>query len=101
MPTRRSKSAICAVLEGERCQARQRRSRPQRPARKRQNIAAGPPVSNEPIPEASGFAIDDLVSHPQFGDGTVTAIEKDKLTINFEDGRVKQIIDYYVKRKKR
>jgi DNA helicase II / ATP-dependent DNA helicase PcrA len=55
--------------------------------------------SQEPITEKSGFAIGDLVSHPQFGDGTVTAIEKDKLTINFEDGRVKQIVDYYVKRR--
>jgi hypothetical protein len=68
---------------------------------KKANIAAGPPVSDEPIPEALGFAIGDLASHPQFGDGTVTAIEKDKLTIEFEDGRVKQIVDYYVKRNHR
>lgn len=34
-----------------------------------------------------------------FGDGTVTAIDADKLTIKFEDGRIKQIVDYYVKRR--
>jgi DNA helicase II / ATP-dependent DNA helicase PcrA len=72
---------------------------------KRAKTAAGPTSktapseSKEPISEKSGIAIGDLVSHPQFGDGTVTAIEKDKLTINFEDGRVKQIVDYYVKRR--
>ena len=32
-----------------------------------------------------------------FGDGTVTAVDGDKLLIKFKDGRVKQIVDYYVK----
>ena len=32
-------------------------------------------------------------------DGTVTDTESNKLTIKFADGRVKQILDYYVKRR--
>ena len=49
----------------------------------------------------SGYAIGDPISHPQFGDGAVTAIDGEKLTIQFADGRVKQILDYYVKRRSR
>ena len=36
-----------------------------------------------------------------FGDGTVTAVEAGKLTIAFKDGRMKQVVDYYVKRRQR
>lgn len=45
----------------------------------------------------SEYAIGDDVTHPQFGDGTVTDIEADKLTIRFTDESVRQIVDYYVK----
>jgi len=45
---------------------------------------------------ATGYAAGELVSHPMFGPGTVTAVEADKLTIKFADGQVKQIVDYYV-----
>jgi hypothetical protein len=45
----------------------------------------------------SSYSTGTAVSHPQFGHGVVTAIDGDKLTIKFADGRVKQIIDYYVK----
>jgi DNA helicase II / ATP-dependent DNA helicase PcrA len=48
----------------------------------------------------SKYAVGDDVVHPQFGDGTITDIEGDKLTIKFADGRVKQIVDYYVKRRR-
>jgi hypothetical protein len=54
--------------------------------------AAGVPTSD--------YAIGEGVTHPQFGDGTVTDIESDKLTIAFADGRTKQIVDYYVTRRK-
>ncbi len=47
------------------------------------------------------FAIGDDVVHPQFGDELVTDIKGNKLTIKFADGRVKQILDYYVKRRAR
>jgi hypothetical protein len=49
----------------------------------------------------SGYAIGDPISHSQFGDGVITAIDGEKLTIKFTDGRVKQILDYYVKRRPR
>jgi hypothetical protein len=58
-------------------------------------------VKVDKVVETTGYLIGALVSHPMFGDGTVTAIDADKLTINFEDGRVKQIVDYYVKSRKR
>lgn len=47
------------------------------------------------------FATGDDVAHPQFGDGTVTGIESNRLTIKFTDGRVKQILDDYVKQRPR
>jgi hypothetical protein len=50
---------------------------------------------------ASKFVIGDDVVHPQFGDGDVTDIEGDKLTITFADGRVKKIVDYYVRGRKK
>jgi hypothetical protein len=63
-------------------------------------VAALPPPA-EPIPaKTSDHVAGNRVTHPLFGDGTVTAVEGDKLTINFKDGRVKQIVDYYVKRRK-
>jgi hypothetical protein len=49
----------------------------------------------EPL-EAPGYATGDLVSHPQFGDGAVTSIADDKLTIDFGDRGIKQIVHYYV-----
>jgi hypothetical protein len=47
------------------------------------------------------FAIGDPVSHPQFGDGSVTAIDGGTLTIAFVDQQVRQILDYYVKRQRK
>lgn len=49
----------------------------------------------------SKYAIGADVTHQQFGDGTVTDVEDHKLTIKFVDGRIKQIVDYYVKRGKK
>ena len=55
----------------------------------------------EPVSaQTSAFAIKDRVSHRLFGDGVVIAVDGEKLTIKFADGRVKQIVDYYVKRDK-
>jgi hypothetical protein len=53
------------------------------------------------IGSMSGYAIGDRKSHQQFGDGVFAAIDGEKLTIQFGDGRVKQILDYYVKRRPR
>jgi hypothetical protein len=87
------------------------------PRSKKPKVSAGR-ASSEPsaklrkrrLPEAglapeqakqSTFAIGDLVSHPQFGDGSVTAIDDGKLTIAFVDHQVRNILDYYVRRQKR
>jgi len=49
---------------------------------------------------ASSYTTGDAVSHPLFGDGIVTAIDGDRVTIKFADGRVKQIRDDYVKHRR-
>jgi PcrA/UvrD tudor domain len=59
-----------------------------------------PAAVTAPIPYVSPFAIGDHISHPQFGEGTVTEIDDAKLTIDFASRGTKQIIDYYVKRSK-
>ncbi len=48
----------------------------------------------------SEFAAGERVSHPKFGNGVVTAIDGDKLTIEFTGKVTKQIVDYYVKHRK-
>jgi hypothetical protein len=58
------------------------------------------PVVTAPIPYVSPFSIGDHISHPQFGEGTVTEIDDAKLTIDFASRGTKQIIDHYVKRSK-
>jgi hypothetical protein len=68
------------------------------PRRKRtlpQGIAQTTPAT------ISAFAVGDRVAHPQFGDGTITAIEGPKLSITFDTEGNKQIIDSYVKRQKK
>jgi hypothetical protein len=57
--------------------------------------------AERPAVKAIGYAAGERVSHPLFGDGTVTAVDGDKLTIKFQDGRVKQIVDYYAKHRSR
>jgi hypothetical protein len=58
---------------------------------------SAPAAVSDPEPlEAPGYATGDLVSHPLFGDGAVTAIVDDKLTIDFGDRGIKQIVHYYV-----
>ena len=56
----------------------------------------------QPAPvKLTAFAVGDRISHPQFGDGTITAIEGPKLSIAFDTHGEKQIIDSYVKRLKK
>ena len=57
-------------------------------------------ATSQNAPSASTYAVGDQVTHPMFGDGTVTAIDADKLSIEFTGSVVKQIVDYYVKRRK-
>jgi PcrA/UvrD helicase-like protein len=67
-----------------------------KPARIRAKVV----VATAPIPYVSTFAIGDEIAHPQFGAGTVTEIDGEKLTIDFANRGTKQIIDYYVQRRK-
>lgn len=55
------------------------------------------PVTTHPT---SKFTVGERVSHPMFGDGTVTAVDGNTLTIGFADNVVKQIMDGYVNRQK-
>jgi hypothetical protein len=73
-------------------------------ASEKRTVLDAKPQRSEPNPgpdhaKAPGYAIGDPVSHPQFGAGDVIGVEGEKLTIKFGDGRVKQIVDYYVKRR--
>ena len=52
--------------------------------------------STAPPAYVSKYTVGDQISHPMFGDGTVTAITADKLTIDFPDSVTKQIVDDYV-----
>jgi hypothetical protein len=45
---------------------------------------------------ASKYTVGDNISHPMFGHGTVTAIDENRLTIEFPESATKQIIDAYV-----
>lgn len=60
-----------------------------------------PPELEHPVVKATGYVVGVRVSHPKFGDGIVTAVEADKLTIRFKVGRERQIVDAYVKRRPR
>jgi hypothetical protein len=80
-------------------------SKPKAPAQglKRATARVKPkaqPAATAPIPYVSPFSIGDHISHPQFGEGTVSGIDDEKLTIDFATRGTKQIIDYYVKRSK-
>ena len=79
------------------------RSRPQKtpkPAAKKLAASKDDRQQTEVSTQTSAFAIKDRVTHRLFGNGVVTAVDGEKLTIKFEDGRVKQIVDYYVTRRK-
>ncbi len=78
--------------------------------RKKVQTTRQPPERQKTLPEAvsqaapaklTAFAVGDRVSHPQFGSGTITAIEGQKLSIAFDKRGDKQIIDSYVKRLKK
>jgi hypothetical protein len=73
---------------------------PKAAARKKasQRTREVPASSNDK--EADKLAVGDEVSHPMFGEGTVTEVNADKLTIEFADRVIRQIVDYYVKNSK-
>jgi hypothetical protein len=48
---------------------------------------------------ASKYTVGNQISHAMFGDGTVTEVDVNRLTIEFPDSGIKEIIDDYVKRR--
>ncbi len=57
-------------------------------------VPAPPP---EPIPYVSSFEVGNKVTHPIFGDGKVTAIADEQLSIAFTGGD-KVVLDGFVKK---
>ena len=57
-------------------------------------VPAPPP---EPIPYVSAYEVGNKVSHPMFGDGKVTAIDDEQLSIAFAGGD-KVVLDSFVKK---
>ena len=49
----------------------------------------------------SDFKVGDRVTHAKFGNGVVKAIDADKLTIQFNGNVTKQVLDDYVKHRRR
>ncbi len=66
---------------------------------KRHNVLAQAVAVSEPVKLVT-FAVGDRVSHPQFGAGTIVAIEGSSLSIAFDAHGARRIIDSYVKRLK-
>jgi hypothetical protein len=77
------------------------KTKSRKPSKKATPTAGTPqPPARDSGAAISEFAGGDEIAHPLFGDGKVTEVEGDKLTIEFADGRIKHIVDYYVRRKK-
>jgi hypothetical protein len=51
----------------------------------------------EPIPYVSAYEVGNKVNHPIFGDGKVTAIDDEQLSISFSGGD-KVVLDSFVKK---
>jgi DNA helicase-2/ATP-dependent DNA helicase PcrA len=47
---------------------------------------------------ASSFAAGDRVFHQKFGNGNVTAVDGNKLTIHFDKAGEKRVVDSFVER---
>jgi len=72
-----------------------------RPKKAKPVVSAGkqaPPQTGRPAVKTTGYVVGARVSHPKFGDGTVTAVDADKLTIRFKGGRERQSVDAFVRR---
>ncbi len=52
--------------------------------------------TNQHSSEASNFRVRDRVFHNKFGHGTVVATDGPKLTIEFDDGGVKKVLEGFV-----
>ena len=52
-------------------------------AAKQATLESSEAAPSSPAPSVSEYAVGDQIFHPMFGDGTVKAIDGDKLTIKF------------------
>jgi hypothetical protein len=66
------------------------------PAKTRARRASAVKPASPAIAYVSKYAVGDQILHAMFGDGTVTAIDANKLTIEFPSA-TKQIVDDFVK----
>jgi DNA helicase II / ATP-dependent DNA helicase PcrA len=80
--------------------AGKQRASPLKAATPRKEVEENTTAAAVTVAQPSKYAIGDRVAHAMFGDGTVTAIDANKLTIKFSDN-TKQIVDDYVKPHKR
>jgi hypothetical protein len=64
-------------------------SRALRPTAPRKTTKPKTPTAPAPA-YVSDYAVGDHISHPMFGDGTVTAIDQNKLTVEFPESVTKQ-----------
>ena len=63
-----------------------------------QRLIEGELVAKSVIGGGSDFAIGERVFHQKFGYGRITAIEGNKLTIDFEKAGAKRVLDSFVER---
>lgn len=70
------------------------KKKPRKPRSVHPSAAAKPlPVA----PTGHGYMIGSKVSHPMFGDGVVTDVDADTLTIKFKGNRMKLIVAAFVR----
>jgi hypothetical protein len=62
------------------------------------SIGHGHTKHDDPPAYKNDFAVGDHISHPMFGNGIVTGIDQNKLTIEFSENVIKEIVVGYVKR---
>ena len=59
-------------------------------------------IEGEPIAKSTGaassFAVGERVFHQKFGNGNVTAVDGNKLTIHFDKAGEKRVVDSFVER---
>ena len=66
--------------------------------RKPRSVQPSPAAEPLPVaPTGHGYMIGSKVSHPMFGDGVVTDIDADTLTIKFKGNLMKLIVASFVK----
>ena len=71
---------------------------PQKPAKARKPLTIEGELVAKSTGAASSFAAGDRVFHQKFGNGNVTAVDGNKLTIRFDHAGEKRVVDSFVER---